>query len=80
MLINPCDLDRPIRFVVFSSGPVLEQDVRQFILRLADHDEIVLLAVICQSNAQGSGASYRTCGGAGIFWPCHCLCAKVCSA
>ncbi len=52
MLINPRELDRPIRVVVFSSGPTLEQGVRQFILRLANHQEIALLGVICHSRGQ----------------------------
>jgi hypothetical protein len=52
MLINPHELGHPIRVVVFSSGPTLEQGVRRFILRLADHREIALLGVICHSRGQ----------------------------
>jgi folate-dependent phosphoribosylglycinamide formyltransferase PurN len=40
---------RPIRVVVFSSGPALEHDVRQFLARLEAHPDIELLAVFCQS-------------------------------
>jgi folate-dependent phosphoribosylglycinamide formyltransferase PurN len=45
-------LDRQIRGIVFSGGPVLERGVKQFLVRLEDHPEIELLACICQSKEQ----------------------------
>jgi folate-dependent phosphoribosylglycinamide formyltransferase PurN len=39
-----------IRVVVFSSGPVLERGVKQFLLRLAKHPEIELVGVFVQSK------------------------------
>lgn len=44
--------DRPIRVVVFCSGPKLEQDVQRFLVRLEAHPDIELLRVFCQSTGQ----------------------------
>jgi hypothetical protein len=46
------DRQRPIRVVMFGGGPVLERDVKQFLLRLESHPDIVLLAAFCQSAGQ----------------------------
>jgi folate-dependent phosphoribosylglycinamide formyltransferase PurN len=45
-------LERPIRVVVFGSGPRLNRDVEAFLCRLDAHPEIELLAVICQASSQ----------------------------
>jgi folate-dependent phosphoribosylglycinamide formyltransferase PurN len=52
-------LERPIRVVVFSGGPVLLQGVKQFICTLEDHPEIDFLACICQSEEQSFQAVIR---------------------
>jgi folate-dependent phosphoribosylglycinamide formyltransferase PurN len=52
-------LERPIRVVVFSGGPVLLQGIRQFICSLEDHPQIDFLACICQSEAQSFQAVIR---------------------
>jgi folate-dependent phosphoribosylglycinamide formyltransferase PurN len=44
--------ERPLRVVMFGGGPVLERDVRQFLVRLEAHPDIELLAAICQSQDQ----------------------------
>ncbi len=45
-------LQRPIRVVMFGGGPVLERDVKQFLVRLEDHADIELLGAFCQSAGQ----------------------------
>lgn len=45
-------LNRPIRVVMFGSGPVLTHDARQFLCRLEAHPEIDLLAAFCQAESQ----------------------------
>ena len=53
------ELNRPLRVVVFSGGPVLERGVKEFLRRLEDHPEIDLLACFCQSkNPSFSGVIY----------------------
>lgn len=42
---------RPIRVVMFGTGPVLTHDARQFLCRLADHPDIDLLAAFCQAES-----------------------------
>jgi hypothetical protein len=37
---------------MFGGGPVLERDVKQFLLRLESHPDIELLAAFCQSAGQ----------------------------
>jgi methionyl-tRNA formyltransferase len=49
----------PIRVVVFCGGPVLQPDVKQFIYRLEEHQEIEFLAAICQSNGQTLRSIWR---------------------
>jgi folate-dependent phosphoribosylglycinamide formyltransferase PurN len=44
--------DRPIRVVMFGSGPVLTHDARQFICRLEAHPQIKLVAAFCQAEGQ----------------------------
>jgi len=50
------DLQRPIRVVLFSGGPILERGVRQFIGRLEEHPEIKFLGGFCQSEGRTSVA------------------------
>jgi len=47
---------RPIRVVMFGSGPELTYDARQFLYRLEAHPEIELLGAFCQASAQSLGA------------------------
>lgn len=42
---------RPIRVVVFSSGPVMTHDARRFVCRLDDEPEIELAGVFCQAES-----------------------------
>lgn len=49
----------PIRVVVFSSGPGLNHDVKEFIGRLEAHPDIVLLGVFSQSSSQSWAAIFR---------------------
>ena len=46
------DSQRPIRVVMFGGGPVLERDVKQFLVRLEDHPDIELLGAFCRSAGQ----------------------------
>lgn len=48
---DPID-NRPIRVVLFGSGPVLTHDVRQFICRLEAHPEIEFTAAFCQAEGR----------------------------
>jgi hypothetical protein len=43
---------RPIRVVLFGGGPVLERDVKQFLVRLEKQQEIAFLGAFCQSVGQ----------------------------
>lgn len=49
-------LDRPIRVVMFGSGPILTHDARRFLCRLEAHPDIELLAAFCQAESQTFGA------------------------
>jgi folate-dependent phosphoribosylglycinamide formyltransferase PurN len=44
--------DRPIRVVMFGSGPELNPDAKQFLCRLEEHPEIELLGAFCQAQSQ----------------------------
>jgi len=48
-------LSRPIRVVMFGGGPVLERDVKQFLIRLEAHPDIELLGAFCQSSGPSFG-------------------------
>lgn len=52
-------MDRPIRVVMFGSGPVLNHDARLFLYRLELHPEIELLAAICQAPSQSIWAVFK---------------------
>jgi folate-dependent phosphoribosylglycinamide formyltransferase PurN len=45
-------IDRPIRVIVFASGPILDREAAVFLSRLEVHPEIELAACFCQSQGQ----------------------------
>lgn len=49
-------LDRPIRVVMFGSGPELNPDAKQFLCMLEEHSEIELLGAFCQADSQSLSA------------------------
>ena len=51
-------LNRPIRVVMFGSGPELNPDTKQFLYKLEEHPEIELLGAICQADSQTIGAVF----------------------
>ena len=51
-------LDRPIRVVMFGSGPRLNPDVKQFLCRLEQHFEIELLGAFCQAESNSIAAVF----------------------
>lgn len=52
MTANQIEVNRPIRVVMFGSGPELNQDAKQFLCRLEEHPEIELLGVFCQAQSR----------------------------
>jgi len=58
MMDRDDEVERPIRVVVFTSGPVLERGVQQFLYRLEAHPQIALLACIAQSKIHSRRAVY----------------------
>ena len=55
---NQIELNRPIRVVMFGSGPRLNQDAVQFVCRLEDHPEIEFLGAFCQAHSQAIQAVF----------------------
>ncbi len=55
---NEVDSHRPIRVVMFGSGPELNRDAKQFICRLEEHPEIEFLGAFCQAQSQSLGAVF----------------------
>jgi len=55
---NNSALNRPIRVVMFGSGPELNPDAKHFLTKLEEHPEIELLGVFCQANSQSLGAVF----------------------
>lgn len=51
-------LNRPIRVVMFGSGPELNPDAKQFLCKLEEHPEIDLLGAFCQAGSQSLGAVF----------------------
>ena len=51
-------LNRPIRVVMFGSGPELNPDAKLFLCELEEHPEIDLLAAFCQAQSQSIGAVF----------------------
>jgi len=58
MSANQIDMNRPIRVVMFGSGPQLNQDAKQFLCRLEEHPEIEFLGAFCQAQSQSVGAVF----------------------
>jgi folate-dependent phosphoribosylglycinamide formyltransferase PurN len=58
MSANEAKLNRPIRVVMFGSGPKLNQDARQFICRLEEHPEIEFLGAFCQAQSRSLAAVF----------------------
>ena len=54
----PTKLDRPIRVVMFGSGPYITRDARKFLVRLESDPDIDLLGAFCQSEAQSTRAVF----------------------
>jgi folate-dependent phosphoribosylglycinamide formyltransferase PurN len=52
-------LDRPIRVVMFGSGPELNLDAKHFLCRLDAHPEIEFVGAFCQAESQSVGAVFR---------------------
>ena len=46
------EMNRPIRVVMFGSGPLLNRDANQFLCRLEEHPEIDFLGAFCQAQSQ----------------------------
>lgn len=51
-------LNRPIRVVMFGSGPELNPDAKQFLCKLDEHPEIEFLGAFCQAGSQSQGAVF----------------------
>jgi len=51
-------LNRPIRVVMFGSGPALNPDAKQFLCRLEEQLEIEFLGAFCQAQSQSLGAVF----------------------
>jgi len=51
-------LDRPIRVIMFGSGPELNPDAKQFLSMLEEHPEIEFLGAFCQAESQSLGAVF----------------------
>ena len=51
--------ERPLRVVMFGSGPVLTPDARRFLCRLEAHPEIDLLGAFCQAESRSLRAVVR---------------------
>lgn len=52
MSANQIEVNRPIRVVMFGSGPELNPDAKQFVCRLEEHPEIKFLGAFCQAQSQ----------------------------
>jgi len=53
--LGPTEHGRPLRAVVFTGGPVLDDAVREFVDRLERQPEIELAAVFCETGREGFG-------------------------
>ena len=58
MPANLFEMDRPIRVVMFGSGPELNPDAKQFICKLEQHPEIAFLGAFCQAQSQSLSAVF----------------------
>lgn len=52
-------LNRPIRVVMFGSGPELNPDAKEFLCRLEAHPEIEFLGAFCQAESRSVTAIFR---------------------
>lgn len=52
-------LNRPIRVVMFGSGPELNPDAKEFLCRLEEHPEIEFLGAFCQAESRSVQAVFR---------------------
>ena len=52
-------LNRPIRVVMFGSGPELNPDAKHFLCRLEEHPDIEFLGAICQAESRSLSAVFR---------------------
>jgi folate-dependent phosphoribosylglycinamide formyltransferase PurN len=50
---------RPLRVVMFGSGPSLTPDARRFLCRLEAHPDIALLGAFCQAESQSFWAVFK---------------------
>jgi folate-dependent phosphoribosylglycinamide formyltransferase PurN len=55
---NPIKVNRPIRVVMFSSGPELNPDAKEFLCRLDEHPAIEFLGAFCQAQSQSLRAVF----------------------
>lgn len=53
------ELQRPIRVVMFGSGPRMTYDARQFLVRLESEPEIQLLGAFCQAESTSARGVWR---------------------
>ena len=51
-------LGRPIRVIMFGSGPELNPDAKQFLCMLEEHPEIEFLGAFCRAESQSLGAVF----------------------
>ena len=58
MSANQNEVNRLIRVVMFGSGPELNQDAKQFVVRLEEHPEIEFLGAFCQAQSQSLPAVF----------------------
>jgi folate-dependent phosphoribosylglycinamide formyltransferase PurN len=56
--VDQIELNRPIRVVMFGSGPELNPDAKEFVCRLEEHPEIDFLGAFCQAQSQSLGAVF----------------------
>lgn len=59
MSVELTPLTRPIRVVMFGSGPELNPDAREFLCRLEEHPEIDFLGAFCQAQSRSLWAVFR---------------------
>jgi folate-dependent phosphoribosylglycinamide formyltransferase PurN len=57
-VVNNQTLNRPIRVVMFGSGPKLNSDAKEFLCRLEEHPEIEFLGAYCQAESQSLRAVF----------------------
>lgn len=58
MSASPIEVNRPIRVVMFGSGPELNPDAKKFVCRLEEHPEIEFLGAFCQAQSQSLWAVF----------------------